>query len=312
MNGFDNAASSVHDSLAFFRSYESSSSASPTSSSSPLEQVTTSQSPTSALKPRQTPATRVMGILNVTPDSFSDGNRWLETGRAVEHGLRMAEEGSLIVDVGGESTRPGAAKVTADEEWGRISAVVEGLADAGVAVSVDTLHASTARKAVDAGAALINDVSGGSFDPQMAATVARLGVPFVIQHWRGFPSDPALNTEYEDVVADVVLELQTQVDRALAAGLQEWQVIVDPGLGFAKGADDSWKLVQNLDALVAMGYPVLVGGSRKRFVADRFGEALERGTLNVTEIAACSGVWAVRVHEVKGNAELIKSLDCGQ
>ena len=252
--------------------------------------------------------TWVMGILNVTPDSFSDGSEWFDPRRATDHGFTMAAQGAKIVDVGGESTRPGAERVSPEEEWRRIGGVVESLAHGGVTVSVDTVNASTARKAIRAGAAMINDVSGGTYDKEMAGTAADLGVPLVIQHWRGFPADPLLNTVYEDIVADVVKELGVQVERALDAGLKESQVIVDPGLGFAKGVDDSWALVEDLDSLVSMGFPVLIGGSRKRFVADRFGDALERGTLNVTELAARSGVWAVRVHEVPGNVALIDSL----
>ena len=254
------------------------------------------------------PGTIVMGILNVTPDSFSDGNRWLDPTRAIQRGIQMAGEGAAIIDVGGESTRPGAKRVTPEEEWARVGPVIKGLVDRGVTLSVDTVNAETARKALQAGASLINDVSGGAVDPRMVEVVAASGAPMVIQHWRGFPSDPNLNVMYEDVVDQTVEELIAQVDRALAEGLKREQVIIDPGLGFAKEADDSWRIVESLDRFTALGFPVLVGGSRKRFVAARFGDALERGTLNVTKTAVHFGVWGVRVHDVAANVELVDSL----
>ncbi len=252
--------------------------------------------------------TVVMGILNVTPDSFSDGNRWLEPEGAIQRGVDMVGEGAAIVDVGGESTRPGARRVSPDEEWARIGPVIEGLVARGVTLSVDTVNASTAERALQSGAWMINDVSGGRVDPRMVGVVAESGAPMVIQHWRGFPSDPNLNVVYEDVVDETVEELAAQVDFALAEGLERDQVVVDPGLGFAKGADDSWRIVESLDRFTALGFPVLVGGSRKRFVAARFGDALERGTLTVTEIAAHFGVWGVRVHHVAANVRLVDSL----
>lgn len=255
--------------------------------------------------------TKVMGILNVTPDSFSDGNLWFEPKAAIAHGLQMVDEGAAIVDVGGESTRPGAQKVDADREWQRIAHVVETLASRGVVVSVDTLNSETARRALDAGASIINDVSGGMQDPKILSLAAETGVPIVIQHWRGRPSDPDLDTQYEDVVADTVSELQTQIDCALDAGVRPTQIITDPGLGFGVDQEGSWQLVENLEVFTALGYPLLVGASRKRFIAARYGTStsqLDKGTVDVTRIAVRAGVWAVRVHNVAANVRAIRKM----
>lgn len=265
-----------------------------------------------ALGLRGNKGTVVMGILNVTPDSFSDGNLWFEPAIAVKHGVRMRDEGATVVDVGGESTRPGARRVSASEEWQRIAPVIRGLVSEDVTVSVDTVNASTAALAIEHGAALINDVSGGLHDPAIAEVIADWGGPMVVQHWRGFPADPSLNETYLNPVREVVDELKGQVARLTSAGVTEEQIILDPGLGFAKDADVSWLLVENLDQLTAQGFPVLIGGSRKRFVAAKFGSALEEGTLAVTEQAVRAKVWGVRVHSVAENVARIESLQPGQ
>lgn len=253
--------------------------------------------------------TGVMGVLNVTPDSFSDGGRWMGHQSALDRGLQMWDEGAFLVDVGGESTRPGATRVTVEEEWRRIGPVVAALARRGVDVSVDTVNAETARRAVLEGAVLINDVSGGRYDTLLPTVAVHEDVALVIQHWRGFPSAPRLDTAYEDVVTDVPRELLQQVRKVEELGVCADTVVVDPGLGFAKGSSDSWELVANLDKIGALGYPVLIGASRKRFIRDRFGDDLDGGTAEVTRLAASAQVWAVRVHDVARNVRVIE--DCG-
>lgn len=252
--------------------------------------------------------TEVMGILNVTPDSFSDGGLWSSETKATEHGLRLITDGASIIDVGGESTRPGARRISANEEWKRVGQVVKNLVSEGIPVSIDTVHAQTARQAVNAGAILVNDVSGGRVDPDMASVCAEYDVAMVIQHWRGFPSDPGLNVTYTDVVPDLNRETMIQVEEAIGSGVEPARVIIDPGLGFALKGDDSWRVVESLDSLVRTGFPVLVGASRKRFIAERYGDRLEEGTLDVTRACVASGVWMVRVHSVLSSVRLIQEL----
>jgi dihydropteroate synthase len=248
--------------------------------------------------------TQVMGILNVTPDSFSDGGRWAHTDAAIERGLQLAAQGADIVDVGGESTRPGADPVPADVEQARVIPVIRELARGGVTVSVDTLHAQTARAAIDAGAAIINDVSGGLADPAMASVAAEAGSPYIVMHWRGHAQEMDRLAEYADVVQDVRRELEARVDALVAAGVATEHIILDPGLGFAKQGAHNWQLLAHLDVLQALGFPVMVGASRKRFlagllsadapVADR-----DLPTSIISVLAAQAGVWAVRVHDVE-------------
>lgn len=253
--------------------------------------------------------TAVMGILNVTPDSFSDGGKWQSPKAALDHGLRMADEGALVIDVGGESTRPGATRVTAEAEWERIGSVIASLVKRGVTVSVDTVNAETAKRAAGEGAVLINDVSGGSVDPQMAAVVASAGVCMVVQHWRGFPSEKDLNTTYSEVASQTLAELDAQVQKVLAAGVPKSALILDPGLGFAKDIEDSWKIVDQLDRFTASHLPVLIGASRKRFIAARYNKSeWDRGTLEVTKRAVAAGAWGVRVHSVSENVRLIDTI----
>lgn len=259
------------------------------------------------------PPTLVMGILNVTPDSFSDGGKWESASLAVARGLEMTSQGAAIIDVGGESTRPGATRVDHAQEWQRIAPVVEGLVGHGVTVSVDTVNAETALRAVDSGAAIINDVSGGRNDPRMAGVCARAPVAMVVQHWRGFPSDISLNERYEDeryggVVPQVIAELLEQVADVRDAGVPKESIILDPGLGFALTAKDSWAIVQAIDSFVDLGYPLLVGASRKRFLKMRYGDDRARGTLDVTRMCVRAGAWGVRVHDVAENVALIEKL----
>lgn len=251
--------------------------------------------------------TLVMGILNVTPDSFSDGGKWLEPKRAIDHALAMYDQGATIVDVGGESTRPGAVRVTPEQEWERVREVVTALTRRGLLVSIDTVNSQVAEAAVEEGVALINDVSGGRYDPAIAHVCAAADVAMVVQHWRGFPADPNLNQEYGDTVGEVVGETMSQVRDLSRAGVPGHSLVIDPGLGFAKGVEDSWTLLENLDAFTATGFPVLVGASRKRFVVARYG-ADERGTLETTKKAVQAGVWGIRVHDVEANVRLIEEL----
>ena len=249
----------------------------------------------------------VMGILNVTPDSFSDGGLHLSVDDAIAHGHGLHAAGADIIDIGGESTRPGAGRVDATREQARIIPVIKALAAAGIPVSVDTMRADTARAAVSAGACLVNDVSGGLADDAMFATLAELRVPYVLMHWRGHSEQMQSLADYDDVVADVTRELQAQIDRALAIGVARDQLIVDPGLGFAKEADHNWTILRHLDVLIGLGYPVLVGASRKRFLGALLAgsdgsprEVLGRdaATDATTALAAAAGAWGVRVHDV--------------
>ncbi|RWZ51199.1 dihydropteroate synthase [Labedella phragmitis] len=243
-----------------------------------------------------------MGVLNVTPDSFSDGGRYFTTADAIAHGRELVAEGADIIDVGGESTRPGASRVALDEELRRILPVVEALAGDGTTVSVDTMNASTARAAVEAGASIVNDVSGGLADEGMAAVVAALDATFVISHWRGHSTVMEDRAEYADVVEDVVRELRAQTSAAIAAGVEPARIIVDPGLGFAKRGPHNWALLAHLDTLASLGFPVMVGVSRKRFLGelvedDRGVEGRDLPTAVLSALLA-DDVWAVRVHDV--------------
>ena len=254
-------------------------------------------------RPRRAPAagrTQIMGVLNVTPDSFSDGGRWQNLDDAVAHAVAMTEAGASIVDVGGESTRPGAVSVDPGDERKRVVPVVRELVARGITVSIDTLHASTAFSAVDAGAQIINDVSGGLADEGMARVAAETGVHFVAMHWRGGAD---VRAGYRDVVAEVREELKSRVAELIVAGVQPERIVLDPGLGFAKDAEHNWQLLARLDELASLGHGILIGASRKRFI----GALLPQGapmeerdapTAVISALAARSGVWAVRVHDV--------------
>ncbi|MDX3378070.1 dihydropteroate synthase [Streptomyces sp. ME02-6991-2A] len=256
-----------------------------------------------------------MGVVNVTPDSFSDGGRWFDTTAAVKHGLDLVSEGADLVDVGGESTRPGASRVDESEELRRVIPVVKGLASEGVTVSVDTMRARVAEKAVAAGAVLVNDVSGGLADPDMIPAVAAAEVPFVVMHWRGFSESMNSRAVYEDVVAEVLDELRQRMDAVVAGGVAPERVVIDPGLGFAKLAPHDLTLVAHLDELHALGRPLLVAASRKRFLGHVLAgpgatlpPARERdaATAAISALAARAGAWAVRVHEVGATADAVR------
>jgi dihydropteroate synthase len=247
-----------------------------------------------------------MGILNVTPDSFADGGRHFTFEHAVQRGLQMIEEGVDIIDVGGESTRPGAERVSEEEELRRVVPVIKALAGKGAEISVDTMRASTAKIAVEAGATIVNDVSGGAADPAMFETVAALGCKYTLMHWRGHSKDMNSLAQYGDVVEDVISEVTIQLDKAIAAGIKRENIILDPGLGFAKDADHNWEILNRLDEFVALGYPVLIGHSRKRFIGGETPDDREAGTLEISKSLVGKGIWAVRVHSVAPHVELVK------
>ena len=259
--------------------------------------------------------TRVMGVVNVTPDSFSDGGRFPDASAAVEHGLRLLADGADLLDVGGESTRPGAERVDEEQERARVLPVVAALARAGAVVSVDTMRASVAQAAVEAGAAMVNDVSGGLADERMLDVVAAAGVGYTAMHWRGHSRDMQSRAVYDDVVAEVCAELRRRAEAAERAGVHPGRLVLDPGLGFAKTAEHSWELVRSLPALQELGRPLLVGASRKGFLgallADPAGTPRPAGerdaaTAAVTVLAAQAGAWAVRVHEVRASADAVR------
>ncbi|HEY2764037.1 MAG TPA: dihydropteroate synthase [Pseudonocardiaceae bacterium] len=256
----------------------------------------------------------VLGVLNVTPDSFSDGGRFLDRDDAVMHGLWLRAQGADLVDVGGESTRPGAGRVDAGTETARVVPVVRDLAAHGVACSVDTTRASVAEAALEAGAIIVNDVSGGLADPAMAPMMARSRAPWILMHWRGHSARMDELASYGDVVADVRAELVTRVDAAVLAGVDPAALVLDPGIGFAKTAEHNWALLGNLEALAGLGFPLLIGASRKRFLgallADADGtprrpDGREIATAVVSALAATDGVWGVRVHDPAASRDAI-------
>jgi dihydropteroate synthase len=247
----------------------------------------------------------IMGILNVTPDSFADGGRHNEFDAAVARGLEMIAEGVDIIDIGGESTRPGAERVSEAEEIARTIPVITELAKQGVKISIDTMRASTAEAAIKAGASIINDVSGGLADPLILQTAARLGVPYIAMHWRGQSKDMNSKAIYNDVVIDVISELRERITAALDAGIEVGNLIIDPGLGFAKDAEHNWAIIDSVESFVDLGYPVLIGASRKRFLGGDSPDEREQATIDLTKRLATKGVWAVRVHSVKPHKEVL-------
>jgi dihydropteroate synthase len=278
--------------------------------------------------PRRSDRLVVLGVLNVTPDSFSDGGRYAEPDSALAHALQLVAEGADLIDVGGESTRPGAVRVPADEEARRVLPIIQQLSSAGVAVSVDTYRASVAEAAIAAGARVVNDVSGGLGDRDMARVVRNAGCPWILMHWRGHSLDMNALAHYDDVVADVRTELLSRVDEALAAGIDAGQLVLDPGLGFAKRAEHNWALLAHLGELTDVGLPLLLGASRKSFLGSllaapppRTASAADDGVLQVVEpkprsmsgreaattaltmFAALNGAWGVRVHDVRPNVD---------
>jgi dihydropteroate synthase len=266
----------------------------------------------SATLPRRSDRIVVMGVLNVTPDSFSDGGRYLTLDDAVAHGVQMRAEGADLIDVGGESTRPGAERVAADVESARVVPVIKALATEGLVLSVDTYRASVAAAALDAGAQVINDVSGGLGDPDMVRVARESACPWVLMHWRGHSKIMRQLAVYDDVVVDVRRELLARVDAAVSYGVDPDQIVLDPGLGFAKTGAHDWALLQRLSEFVALGLPVLIGASRKSFLGRLLagpdgsprpvGER-EDATTATTAYAALNGVWGVRVHQVRANVD---------
>jgi dihydropteroate synthase len=259
-------------------------------------------------KAKRTP--QIMGILNVTPDSFSDGGRFASVDDAIARGVQLKTQGADLVDVGGESTRPGAPRIPAAEEQARVMPVIRELVAAGVAVSVDTMNAETAFAAAEAGASVINDVSGGLADPEMYRTVAETGLLYVAMHWRGHSANMRELATYGDVVADVRNELKARLAEMIVWGIPPERVIIDPGLGFAKNDDHNWKLLGHLRELSTLGHPILIGASRKRFLAPYAPEgapadARDSATATLSALAAQAGVWAVRVHDVPSTREAL-------
>lgn len=254
----------------------------------------------------------VVGVLNVTPDSFSDGGRYTSLDDALAHAREMRDEGADLIDVGGESTRPGARRVDADEEARRVVPVVKALAAEGIPLSVDTYRASVAATALDAGAIVVNDVSGGLGDPDMARVVRDTGCPWILMHWRGHSESMQQLAHYDDVVADVQRELSARVDAAVAAGVDPSALVLDPGLGFAKTAAHNWALLAALDSFGTFGLPILLASSRKSFLgallaapdgSPRAVDQREDATTALTAYSALHGVWGVRVHNVRPSVD---------
>jgi dihydropteroate synthase len=262
---------------------------------------------------------QVMGVVNVTDDSFSDGGLFLDHDRAVEHGVALAAEGAAIVDVGGESTRPGATRIDPGVETARVLPVVKELAGQGITVSIDTMHAEVAQAALENGAKIVNDVSGGRADPNMAGLLADAKVLWVLMHWRSVgAARPHEVPAYRDVVIEVRDELLASVDAAVAAGVDPANLVIDPGLGFAKTAEHNWALLRALPEFVGTGIPVLVGASRKRFLGTLLAEpdgeprppsGRETATAVISALAGLHGAWGVRVHDVRASVDALKVLE---
>jgi dihydropteroate synthase len=258
--------------------------------------------------------TLVVGVVNVTADSFSDGGEWLDPAAAIGHGFDLLAEGADIIDVGGESTRPGATRPEVSEELRRVLPVVRELAAAGACVSIDTMRTAVASRAIAAGASLLNDVSGGKADSQMLRLVADCGVPFVCMHWRGHSQDMQSRASYADVVAEVIAELRTQLDDAASAGVAMDKLIIDPGFGFAKTGEHNWQLLQRLEEFDVLGRAMLVGASRKTFLGrlltdtdgnPRPPKERDDATTALTTVLALQRVWGVRVHSVRASRDAI-------
>ncbi|MBC7462987.1 MAG: dihydropteroate synthase [Actinobacteria bacterium] len=253
--------------------------------------------------------TLVMGILNVTPDSFADGGRYATENSAIEHGLQMIAEGVDIIDIGGESTRPGAERVSQEEEMRRVIPVVKALGSK-VVVSIDTTRAHVAKEAVASGARIINDISAGRYDDEMLSTVAQLNCPYIAMHTRGNSQTMTTLNQYQDVVAEVKSELLVRLQAALAAGIDKTNIVLDPGLGFAKDAEQNWELLNHLEDIKELGFPLLIGASRKRFLGALVGsdspDDRNNASIALTALLAQRGVWAVRVHGAKAHVDAVR------
>jgi len=248
---------------------------------------------------------KIIGILNVTPDSFADGGLHDTYEKAVARGLEMIAEGVDIIDIGGESTRPGADRVSAAEEQSRVIPVIKKLSQTGVPISIDTMRAETAALAIEAGASIVNDVSGGLADDLMHESVAEMGCPYILMHWRSHSKDMNSLATYGDVVKEVIAEMQLQIDQALKAGIARNNLIIDPGLGFSKEAEHNWEILKRINEFTDLGYPVLIGGSRKRFLGGSTPDDRESATIALTESLLDKNIWAVRVHSVKPHKDLV-------
>jgi dihydropteroate synthase len=249
----------------------------------------------------------VMGILNITPDSFADGGKYNNFESAIRRGQEMIAEGVDIIDIGGESTKPGAERITLEEELHRVIPVVRELSQLGIKISIDTMRSEVARKAIEAGASIINDVSGGLADPEMLTTAASLELPYIAMHWRGHSKDMNSQAVYKDVVSEVIEELQERITASLDAGIKKDNLIIDPGIGFAKDADHNWAIIDSISTFVDLGYPVLVGASRKRFLGGDNPDLREAATIALTQKLSTTGIWAIRVHSVKPHKEVMSA-----
>lgn len=249
----------------------------------------------------------VMGILNITPDSFADGGKYNDFESAIRRGQEMIAEGVDIIDIGGESTKPGAERITLEEELHRVIPVVRELSQLGIKISIDTMRSEVARKAIEAGASIINDVSGGLADPEMLTTAAGLELPYIAMHWRGHSKDMNSQAVYKDVVSEVIEELQERITASLDAGIKKDNLIIDPGIGFAKDADHNWAIIDSISTFVDLGYPVLVGASRKRFLGGDNPDLREAATIALTQRLSTTGIWAIRVHSVKPHKEVMSA-----
>ena len=254
-----------------------------------------------------------MGILNVTPDSFADGGRYSTTELALRRAEEMINEGVEIIDVGGESTKPGADRITQAEEVARVIPVIKELVKKDIPISIDTTRASVAEQAIKLGVSFVNDVSGGLADPDMYELIAKNPkVQYIIMHWRAHSKTMQEHATYKDVVKEVKEELEERIESAIAAGVHPEQIIVDPGLGFAKLPEHNWELLRNIDRIALLGYPILIGASRKRFLGELTGatnpDDREAASIAVTAMVAKQGVWGVRTHSVKPHRDAIATV----
>ena len=266
---------------------------------------------------RKLERTLVMGVLNVTPDSFSDGGRFNDAQVATNHALQMIKDGADIIDIGGESTRPGSERISVQEELDRVLPIITALKTSGAAISIDTMRVEVAKAAVAAGACMINDVSGGKADPEMLGYVATLETPYILMHWRGPSNVMNTLTDYNDVVVDVTNEIREQVEVAVSAGIARERIAIDPGIGFAKTVDQNWPILKRLDVLEELGLPILMGASRKKFLGEllavdgvpRDSDERESATTAISTLMAARGLWAVRVHDVKSSSDAVSVVD---